>query len=1685
MNHDALTEEELELIMLRQILIGNISSIKLILQSINEERRKEILKSLVTYQAPSIYAPTKFAPSPLNIKWIASRLLLLEGCKDFPSVNYQGLALIDFSNMIDAATQFFKFSLSRVENRPPDESKIISFAESFLQFYNKRLSLSECLLTSYTDYFIQVPLSKLFRNFQFRCFLLINNLDKIDLNTLDANFSSYNDYPPFRDLFQIYNGYQKEDFFPTFQEMIIKDKLFPNTIGTDPEKIIRSLIDTSLLKKDHFVEVLGDYSYSLFKEGKIDESIEKARLIRGIEPWIFISHHYSSIKEISPSSLPISVDDTINFFTNMSYELFENSENSIAADFLNRLQNDNSFFNMIRQNTGQTINGSFLLDHSIPFFLILFLKHEDPLPFKDMNETRMFVVNDKDRLIDADFVWSYFAEVVAINALTKPDEAEDMIAQTGWYLSQINDTKVHHDVLIDIFSILFLQQEIETENHERRLKYVCYQSVAEIILTMILGVSDDPVLMQQAQSGHILIQFARSISSGIDFEDLIFPKEQKLLKAFQNEDWLIADHIAALNVRLSDMNILYKTVNEYLKKSKFHDLLNEKVDSFVSFHFDPSKSKSKFASVEIGLSFPDQTEALKAATEIKAISGEISELINKRYKKVSKENGTENNYNNVLKAVKTLNSTDFTVIKKNFSDLNSSNWTSSRLSNEKTTNCDHLYLLKTFLFYLDSLIGVVLNEEKLVNNVSEVLKEEPSLFVNKLFNKGSIAASEKVSKVIKRDLMLMLASENSASEEVINQVMNENLPFALTLALSKEDGMNSNPIQDKNSIAYKLANLALKSNENRKDEIDIILGKQRNDFLNDETKLNELKEIFESQLLKDNFDIEKITNISYCLTESQFSNTVLQYININNDYLIKIIEIVNSCASVSPLLYDSAMFLKFYLDSKIQIYPFEGLFVHLLDNKKFKEASKFCSLLGDKIENRVEHLIKAYSSQPGSKYEILNISPSNKAEIESRAAFNMTKEEYSREEDGIDDDCYFDDLSVIKEKLIDNPQIDLDGEIYKAVLYDSENGIYSFCNTFRKAIYLLKNTDSIIDLSLSTFEREISHIHINSNQKEDDTWQILNKIYSIFERKVISRIHSKSDPVTQFMQKILIMRSIVDHSPYHLFECEYKFTNFGKDLSFIFPKIDLITSLHSYQTAFNISKSDFEYDPYILDCCKLGITDFQLPCKIEPSRYKNEEVEKDDSQFYRCGRSLYEDIAILLSRENQFFEPLLISSFISQFPPTEEMLEMNLKKQVQIQSTHKNSKDTEKVRRTVNKSSSISFGLDDPQPPENERVTKLPSGSNSLPSLLLSVNLSNDHFFKRIDLISNQGSSTMFEIEPLRKVSDFFRENAPIDLIVSFFTFKGDLTSAIKLLNESEKQYDKKCQQELFKSCFFEKVISRGDDVKISLKNVMTIDKELLMSVLPDSGPYLRFEIFSFMKEWHQAFKAAIDLFCIPQNDQNAAKVRALNLLTWMENCLEKITEESEEKELSKIQVSLQREVCLFAINNNINCNFSETNLFKNDNQKESVVIFLLTHFNIKLAIAILRFFMLNRFRIGERFCDIFINEDPKNATLFFKKFQKEIDIYMFREIFYSICLRMKHVLEVDPQTIHSYISVVEDKDFKRKLLYQFGYLDEATEHAFSEGDIEMVAMIANDAYLLQKWSLLSKCLKYIEKNSK
>lgn len=1636
MDHEYFTKEKLELIMIQLILLGDVQFLNLFSNNLDEESRSTILNNLICLRMPSIYVPTKQMPDPLNVRWTSSRILIKDNI-EVPSINFGLLATIEFQNMNDPETFKFKKSYSKVDNKPYDESNTIQFASAYLRYYSKKRSMSDFLLKYFSSSFSQVPFDALFRNFQFSSFYLFTDFDEVPLNLIDTNFSSYTSYHPFEDLFQAYRGYDKEYCFQKIQSMLINDISYPDSIGNDEESRICSLINTSLCKQIHFIDIIQRSSFSLFKNQKYQESIELSNMF-GFESCIFIANHYKSLKSKNPTE---SLEETINFFRQIDYNYFSTKYNSKASLFLNRIQNDNRFLSMIRQNTGQNIGRNEFLVHSFPYLLSIFLKSNEPLPFKDLSENPLFIISDDDRMNDLDFVWSYFALSVAISALTNLDEAEELIDRSCWYISQINNPKIHHDIVVDLFSIMFLQNSSS--------KYICYQFVAEIILTNILDLSDDnPELLKKAQSGHMLIQFVRTITNGMNFEDLIFPKKEQLFQALEREDWMIADRIASINVELSDFNEMYKTINDFLKKSKYLELLNNNsVDSIPLFDITTSKSHS--AIIEIGLSFPDQLACLEELTG----SEEVTNLIQKR-------GNMSNKYFDLIYPIKTLDKEELIEINRNFTRLSTTEWKQFNLSDE---DIDQLKLLNSFLSYLNILISTVSTEENHQVAIYDILTKDTSEFINKFYAKGSIQSAEKISKLIKQDMQLLVLTDKSVSSDSLKQI--DNKTIALAAILGSESGITENPFNQDDPISYRIANLALQSNQERQSRIGQICGEKVIHKLFDESQyLKELGKIFESP--NDHFDIEKVIEISYQLTEKVFSDFLFKYVD-SYFYFEKLVLCIQNCASISSNLYDSVMILLKYKNEGISINSFTDLFKFMVQHQRYQDASEFLRLFGQSICYSRQIILDNYNET--HRIELLSISPKDQSLLQEIKS--VTHSQQSQKTTPIQ--YHF---NTIQNMIDENNNLNLDNEIIQYIDRHLESN--QLFKIFYKTIPMIKNIDNVLNHILVILENIVSKISVDSYESENFAWVTINTVYKI--SNVIKNMYTTKSRATnpileEFMKKLAIIRLLVDQSPYHLIQCGYSLHNFGLHIAHALSKTDRIDALLSFYSVFrnesNVTTST-EIDSYIFNCCQFGLIDFPFPIKTN---------SRNASPSYSCQRSLFEKLSILLTRDH-FFEPQLITAFIETFPPTESMLNCDFVSKTNSRIDLKSLKKTQ----------STEFS-------EGNQINDLVS-SQSLPSLLnqgisyqaFTEDDTNEHFFRRIHVLSSHGCRPVPNQKLMKEVQHFFVSSAPADLVIEYFTYQQDFSSAMSILNSHHSTSDEKSsylttidvgntkeRDELFQNSFFEKVLGRGDNIMILLKKGLNIDSDLLEVILSKSGPLLRFELYSYQEDWINTYHASIELFSQPQADELSSKARALNLLNWMDNCLNNLPD-SDQKQLDLIQVALQREVCQFVITNNIACDFSSLNILQTDIQREQVVIFLFTHFTFKLGLAILRFSLLNPTKIGERLCDILMNEEKEKHFPFLTKLQRELDLMIFRQIYYALCARFAYVHDFTLDELLPYIELIKDTDFRGKMLFQFDKLEEAANLAISENNTDIAILIVNKGSDYFKPMTIAKCMKII-----
>ena len=1589
MNHLVLQDEDLEIILLQLLSLGEVRFLHVFSSQINKRSLHIILKSLMIQQLPQIFNGTRYINNSLKYRWIISRLLITEDYLEFPFYNYDTLIEYEFANMTDKQSQNLKNAIAKYESGDVnDELSIIKFAASFLQYQVKHQSMADFILKKYSQYFAKVPFSKLINNFQFQCLNLFINIDKIEIPNLRITFNGYSN---FENLFQIPRAVKKGNILFLIQNMLIQEYYYPNSLTNDPDGRLQSLINTAIVKKIHFIDMLRQLSYDLFKQNKIEECIKEARAIEGLQYWILLSHQPKN---------------TIEYFKNLDLPYFE--VKSAAADLLNRLKNDHSFLLMLRQNTGQPISENTLLEQSIPYIMLMFLQADDPLPFQNIADTQLFCISDKDRLIDADFVWSYFAETNVIKILNDLDSAEEKLAEVQWYISHISNREKRQSLLKDIFSTMFIK---DIDDH-----YVCLQFVAEFILTMILDLSDDNELTSRAQTGHMILQVSRSISSGMMFEDLIFPKKDQLFKALLREDWLIANHIASIDSELNEFKNAFKTVYDFKKEyQNGHVEYDPSNPTFISKsssnpHLNLKPSSNPHTTIEIALSFPGQEKALNLALEYYGIE-QNSE--NEIYKTIIENHLKNVKKLNPCKIIKSLKKDVFNSIQRSFTRLSSTIW--NLISFEFDSKLNNL---KCFIDYINSILDLVLNKERLSETVFDALNKNPVDFISQLYHNGKISEAEKLAKLLKHDMMQILITDSSTSEKIINNMVTENPIIGTALMMSKilkDGGIETNPINSDNPqhhIVFNMINLGLKSNY-KENSLKQVFGLKAppKDLIQTNTNFEHIKSLIENE----EFNLEEIIITSYNMNEKEFSDIIIQ-ISYELKHFHRIYEIIQNCASISPELYDSISFLKTLEKKNIQIESLDQIFSDLLKSKCYTDASKFLKLFENKFD--AIKLIRDASIgliKSGNRQELESEMIYHFPEFESTIIDTLSIDEFNI--DSSNDKAKkaelslesIEDFNEIKQIISQNPLTDFDDELLKIVQRETYH-IESFVLAVKKYISCFRSVQKLLDLFVPILIAMISSITVDSLESEILAWNHIHSVYSlilILDHYIPLKDLSGDHQI--FVNRTRNFVQIVDHQPFLLLGINYNFSNFGLNSS-IENSLVRIDFTNIYKELFGNQSSNM-IDNYVSICSKLGFvpTDFA----------HNLNLTFGPKLFYQI--SLEFDHAHLI-------EPSIIPVFSDTFPPDESTL-------------------------------------------------------TALSSII-------GDQFKRTEMISN--NEFKFSIKnsnkQLSNIKKFFKDNSPIEIIVPFYSQKCKFSKALTLLNDSLKKEfpnDKNAflekYSEFFNKYIFEYAVAYSGYL-FSLVKQANFDKELFSGVLPLSGPYLRFELYSYLKQWMEAYNTSVELFCEPQDDLNAARARALNLLSRAQNCLENIEDYSEERELNKCQVELQREFCIFTINNGLECDYSELNLFQNDHKRESMIIFLLNNMNMKLAVAIMRFYMINTTNVGERICDIILNESPEKITLFLNSLESELEKKTFHEIFYAIIARLAYVIELPKNELHQYIIVLNDSKIRSLMLFQFEFIEEAAKIAINDNDKELLSMIAKEAYHQQNLTLMSKCLKCLEK---
>lgn len=1626
------SDDEKKAIIVKQICLGNLELSKFFFDTIDQKNAQELFKSMYGKKPPNYFKPSETIPNLTYYQWLISRLLMKYDENYEDKFDFSVFLTSEVLKMRSKRAGIFRQALYDV--KPGEVMSVMRLIDAFYQLSHENYSVTRLYLPVLTPVFLSIPFQKIYQSYQLFTFGFFDSPSKLDIKSQEFVYTNAREY---EELYQAQITFNDPCVAQIIENSVVSQRFYPDLVLYETTDYYRSLLETSIVKEIHFVDLIRVASKELFDKDNMNDSIKQTEQVPELQSWIYLSHFSDFLS--STKQLP-KVESTFKVKSN-------------ATELIDRLHNDKHLFSRIRRLTGSHVDLKEFVNNSMPYVLQPFLLSLNPAPFENISDKLLFCISDQDRLKDADFVWSYFAVANALKYVLSDEIDEDSFeildeafAQIEWFINQINDRSIAQGLLVDIFSLLFLKDENDS--------YVCHIPVAEFVLTMILNIADEPTIMQYAQTGHLHIQVSRLISASNKLDDVIISRKEQLFDALTRFDYQIADHIASLNKGHQKIVSNFKIVHEFSQ-------------SDVKL-YQPSP-KDPEASVEIALSYENQNPSLEFAQNINSLSEEVLKLIKNRINNIHK---------NHMKCFPLFKAQYMNTLSRRLSRLGATEWNVPSFPKEKSK----LKLTVGFFEYLDSLIPSVLKENP-DKSVIDVLLVNPYESLEQLVKKGRIDDAEKLAQVVGRDLKVLVFNDSTCPLEVSMHFAEKYPLIRHLLYIKNEEGVDHVPEEPKFlKVALKPKNKSEKMRNNYLRELimnrHILKPISLNEIeeLNPSTQYDLTYSINQNGLTEEEslvllqkllntspLDRNLISNISYKIDMTTFTDYIRKVTNETNiDEYSEILEDSN----IDPNLYATMKMQVQLIKKGIKAFPIEDAFKELISKKLFIEARNlatynigndtFCEILKEIIKYNAE------TNQPIEPY--LRIMPEKKSEFMDflpKQVQSMVKSEQNNFSASIPEEwrcnqypniilsqhiSQFDIVIPILEKFVD---IDCDdafiNHMFRIVesnmrksTIDQIKAIHNFINN---VIIVFRNKEVLSDKIVDIYVDIFSKIEVYSPDAEEE---VLASIHlSIISLQNISKYVTSNEKLNRAVTCLKIIEKILSRMPNTVFSLVYNLHGFGANLASICLKIDLIGCLNRLSQLWDIDITSYQED-YFLTCCSLTLFDRYV--EIKDYNQLKQEQKENRGQFMK-------EVIRILSHPS-FVEPLMISTLIDSFPPSEKILSMEWE--------HKRSSKI-KQSNSLSQRSFDSF-TDQNLPEVAERFE-------------IEVEETNTHFYPRILTILSMARVPGPTKNQLKIVKRILKTKASTSSLISFFSSINLLEKALKCLEKIENKEDR---IHSFKYDICENYLANKSNKLLNKLKKTVKDTELFKSLLPAAGPVLKYQIQDYLGMHKEAVMTAINSFI-----EATSETSALNFLNDAHKALEKCNQNDFDTKLLLKSINIQRDFCCAVISSyNIKFDgFHDQNVFTGVRQKEGMVLLLFLKDEFETALQLINYYELELSNIVSRITDTLFNESSEFKAIidFIQKLENFGNENILNEIIYLMTTRI--IYTYFENRILFYMSKnLKPKKILCQLMIQFHLIDEAFEYAMKNHYVDLLQLIGNMGQSASNANVVSRCEKELKK---
>ena len=1098
---EGIAEAEREVRAVETVCLGEVRMARFFFGTLNRRSSLHILQSLFQKQPPNIFVPTQHVPSLPQYQWIVFCLLKWFGFGDDVASNWDSLVERELAGWSWKMSRAFLSAVSELKRRPSEET-VLALASVLLKMDEGCPPFFEFWRGRFEPFFKKVKLSRLFEVHGFNAFRLFGEVDMKQVQTIPYSYTNAQD---FEALFQVPGMWVKEDGFIFIQWKIVSDSFYPSYVMYETDVRERSLIETTIVKSRHFVDIVVDFVRDIYYNDGKAHAYSYSKVLSKIAPWIFLS----LIQDVEGTLA--DVNEEVPEFLSESPPLIRN--------VLERFLNDIAFFADIRRYTGQILSTRDFASKSYPTIMSTFLTR-NPAPFQEFPEKPLMCISDEDRVIDSDFIWAAMAISSLIRVMEGEDDTEKLLQEMTWFLDQMSDHDVREFVLIDLFSIMFLKKG----DH-----FVCDKQIAESLLTTILGLAETPILTKYAGYGHRHIQITRPLSTTESIDDVLIPKRQLLFEALEKHDWQIADLIASLRKSFRKLVTIYRAVAEYKDGS------NESV---------PGE-----AAAEIVLARESRNDLIAIAQQCQKPESEVQQLLSRRSRA-----------NNNMKVVKTLKSQYMNDIHNRFTRLSATTWPVPSLN----TPNPKLQQLVGFMKYLDVLVGSLVNS-KVVDTVCDALAMQPKEALDAILHAGKVEEAKYLAELLKVDMLDMILRGGSYPENVIS-AFTQQLPAVGLASLFSGTVNDGGNCETSSKVCSRLMNLKVKTSDQdmnlrREAGESIVLHKPleylhgvsiaaayfvNQDFLNETDAWEQIRSAFNCR------DAEKVGDLSFLVNPAEFSSFLARQLD---DPSLEFIARICDQSSVTSEFSDEIDILLSIRGEVAQLFPLSDAFKSLVLQRKYLKASELIQTLPNGAP--YFELLRECLMTADEKEQIVNICPEWKSkllhelglsEIVSDAFTSYIPPEWR--DSGSPGQILSKHMDTELEQVIPIlrrfPEINCDMSFVGSVvrvkcLEDVTNRAHLYFDVCRDLEYVRQNLRSI-------FVRMIGQRSVADPDSETKALQELKHVHALMKRY--------GD--TLFTDQLCTLMSVIQKEPMTKYRKSYTLSDLGSSLLPLTIELDMI-----------------------------------------------------------------------------------------------------------------------------------------------------------------------------------------------------------------------------------------------------------------------------------------------------------------------------------------------------------------------------------------------------------------------------------------------------------------------------------------------------------------------------------------------